>query len=150
MPRYRFSWDAFADEVVEAFAESLGYHPDEFEGSPRAFLEEVVQRPNPTFVQHHKDLILDAWVAGHEETARYPVTKTDYRIWWRIRRSPEVAVPEEGQPVSGAHEPGETSRPLAPIWLWFHNRTCSLSLDVPSMAHGWFPLEIAWCERIVS
>lgn len=87
MPRYRFSWDAFADEVVEAFAEPLGYDPDEFDGSPRAFLEEVVKRPNATSVQHHKDVILDAWVACHEGTARYlfqrladiGVGPTDYR-----------------------------------------------------------------------
>ncbi|RZO52512.1 MAG: DEAD/DEAH box helicase [Sandaracinaceae bacterium] len=71
MPRYRFSWDAFADGVVEAFADSLGYDPDELDETPRAFLEREVKRPNSTFVKHHKDVILEAWVARHEGTARY-------------------------------------------------------------------------------
>lgn len=93
MPRYRFSWDAFADEVVEAFAESLGYHPNEFEGSPRAFLEEVVKRPMKRTLA---DADAPPWV-GQSGTR-------ELRL---LRRSYEGLVEEGVAPIevaSGSHQ----------------------------------------------
>lgn len=70
MPRYRFSWDAFADDALEGLARGLGHDPAATDESPREFLARTCKRPSRQFVKENKDAILTHWVSRHEGTAR--------------------------------------------------------------------------------
>ena len=71
MPRYRFSWDAFRDDTVSAFADAIGYNPSRTSKTPREYLEGKLKRPNDAFVKEHRDYIVDYWLRQRESTARY-------------------------------------------------------------------------------
>lgn len=66
MGRYRFSWDAFDDDTLNALAEAWGYDPDRRDGrSPRDWLGEHAKRPTPEFVQATKAALERTWLPNY-------------------------------------------------------------------------------------
>lgn len=69
MPRYRFTWDNFDDEVVEELAKAAGYQPGT-PSSAREWLSSHVKRPNDQFVRDAKSTIENAWLKKWPRVAR--------------------------------------------------------------------------------
>ncbi|HVT01744.1 MAG TPA: hypothetical protein VHL58_00030, partial [Thermoanaerobaculia bacterium] len=65
MPRYRFSWDAFSDEVVNALADAYGYADRRNELGPREWLTKAAARPDEVFVAATKTVLIDSWLAHY-------------------------------------------------------------------------------------
>lgn len=76
MSPYRFSWNAFDDNTVQALAQTLGFQPNATSSNPRSWLTEKVKRPNDDFVRQTKRTLEQCWLP------QYPGVKSivDYLI----------------------------------------------------------------------
>lgn len=61
MARYRFSWNAFDDNTVQALAQTLGLL-NATSSNPRSWLTEKVKRPNDDFVRLTKKTLEQWWL----------------------------------------------------------------------------------------
>lgn len=62
MPAYRFTWDRFTDETVDALADAIGYEPGLPARTRREFLSTRVPRPDDAFVRLTKDVLARCWI----------------------------------------------------------------------------------------